>query len=209
MRDFRLRKRSTTSWPASSRPGARRCWPSSTTTAFATSCAPRRPPSRSLGRLVPEDVKRTFDRLGIPEAERKFLSASRRAVRVEVVYHRDSTRISRSRCVIFTDMDTALREHEDILRRVLRDRHPIPNDNKLAALKTLRCESGGSFVYVARGRPRGDAAPRLTSGSAPRIWGSSGARSSSPSPAHTFATSRVAPALLTTPTHFTRRCGRG
>jgi Fe-S cluster assembly protein SufB len=64
---------------------------------------------------VPEDVKKTFDRLGIPEAERKFLAGVGAQYESEVVYHQVNEELEKQG-VIFTDMDTALREHEDIVR---------------------------------------------------------------------------------------------
>ncbi len=104
-------------------------------------------PSRSWDD-VPEDVKRTFDRLGIPEAERKFLSGVGAQYESEVVYHQIHEDLEKQG-VIFTDMDTALREHEDIVRQYFATVIP-PNDNKLAALNSA-VWSGGSFVYVPEG----------------------------------------------------------
>jgi Fe-S cluster assembly protein SufB len=104
-------------------------------------------PSRSWDD-VPEDVKRTFDRLGIPEAERKFLSGVGAQYESEVVYHQIHEDLEKQG-VIFTDMDTALREHEDIVRKYFATVIP-PNDNKLAALNSA-VWSGGSFVYVPEG----------------------------------------------------------
>jgi Fe-S cluster assembly protein SufB len=104
-------------------------------------------PSRSWDD-VPEDVKRTFDRLGIPEAERKFLSGVGAQYESEVVYHQINEDLAKQG-VIFTDMDTALREHEDLVRRYFATVIP-PNDNKLAALNSA-VWSGGSFVYVPAG----------------------------------------------------------
>ena len=71
---------------------------------------------------VPEDVKNTFDRLGIPEAERKFLSGVGAQYESEVVYHPINKDLE-AKGVNFTDMDTAQREHEDIVQGVLRDDH--------------------------------------------------------------------------------------
>jgi Fe-S cluster assembly protein SufB len=64
---------------------------------------------------VPEDIKNTFDRLGIPEAERKFLAGVGAQYESEVVYHQVNEKLE-AQGVIFTDMDTALREHEDLVR---------------------------------------------------------------------------------------------
>ena len=97
---------------------------------------------------VPEDVKRTFDRLGIPEAERKFLAGVGAQYESEVVYHQVNEELEKQG-VIFMDMDTALREHGDLVKEYLGTIIP-PNDNKLAALNSA-VWSGGSFVYVPPG----------------------------------------------------------
>src|SRR6202789_3198740 len=97
---------------------------------------------------VPEDVKKTFDRLGIPEAERKFLSGVGAQYESEVVYHQINEELTKQG-VIFTDMDTALREHEDLVREYFASIIPA-NDNKLASLNSA-VWSGGSFVYVPPG----------------------------------------------------------
>ncbi|MCX6388497.1 MAG: Fe-S cluster assembly protein SufB, partial [Solirubrobacterales bacterium] len=64
---------------------------------------------------VPEDVKNTFDRLGIPEAERKFLAGVGAQYESEVVYHQIREDLE-EQGVIFKDMDSGLREHEDLVR---------------------------------------------------------------------------------------------
>src|SRR6201994_1317231 len=97
---------------------------------------------------VPEDIKNTFDRLGIPEAERKFLAGVGAQYESEVVYHQVNEKLE-EQGVIFTDMDTALREHEDLVREHWATIIP-PNDNKLAALNSA-VWSGGSFVYAPAG----------------------------------------------------------
>src|SRR5665213_1765315 len=97
---------------------------------------------------VPDDVKKTFDRLGIPEAERKFLSGVGAQYESEVVYHQINEELTKQG-VIFTDMDTALREHEDLVREYFASIIPA-NDNKLASLNSA-VWSGGSFVYVPPG----------------------------------------------------------
>ena len=97
---------------------------------------------------VPEDVKKTFDRLGIPEAERKFLAGVGAQYESEVVYHQINEKLE-AQGVIFMDMDTGLREHEDLVREYFATIIP-PNDNKLAALNSA-VWSGGSFVYVPPG----------------------------------------------------------
>ena len=97
---------------------------------------------------VPEDIKNTFDRLGIPEAERKFLAGVGAQYESEVVYHQVNEQLEKQG-VIFLDMDTALKEHEDIVREYWATIIPA-NDNKLAALNSA-VWSGGSFVYVPKG----------------------------------------------------------
>ena len=97
---------------------------------------------------VPEDIKNTFDRLGIPEAERKFLAGVGAQYESEVVYHQVNEQLEKQG-VIFLDMDTALREHEDLVREYWATVIPA-NDNKLAALNSA-VWSGGSFVYVPKG----------------------------------------------------------
>src|SRR3954447_25472386 len=83
---------------------------------------------------VPEDVKKTFDRLGIPEAERKFLAGVGAQYESEVVSHQVRKDLE-DQGVLFLDMDSALREHEDLVREYLATIIP-PNDNKLAALNS-------------------------------------------------------------------------
>ena len=97
---------------------------------------------------VPEDVKKTFDRLGIPEAERKFLASVGAQYESEVVYHQVREDLEKQG-VLFLDMDSGLREHEDLVREYFATVIP-PNDNKLAALNSA-VWSGGSFVYVPPG----------------------------------------------------------
>ena len=97
---------------------------------------------------VPEDVKRTFDRLGIPEAERRFLAGVGAQYESEVVYHQVHRDLE-DQGVIFLDMDSALRDHEELVREHFATIIPA-NDNKLAALNSA-VWSGGSFVYVPPG----------------------------------------------------------
>jgi Fe-S cluster assembly protein SufB len=97
---------------------------------------------------VPADIKNTFDRLGIPEAERKFLAGVGAQYESESVYHQVREDLEKQG-VIFMDMDSGLREHEDIVRQHWATVIP-PNDNKLAALNSA-VWSGGSFVYVPKG----------------------------------------------------------
>ncbi|MBI2579293.1 MAG: Fe-S cluster assembly protein SufB [Candidatus Aenigmarchaeota archaeon] len=97
---------------------------------------------------LPEGIKSTFDRLGIPEAERNFLAGAGAQFDSETVYHKireDLEQIG----VIFTDMDTAVKEHPDIVKKYFGTVIPY-NDNKFAALNSATW-SGGSFVYVPAG----------------------------------------------------------
>ena len=132
--------------PPDPRPGAATS-PRSTSTTSTTSCARPTRPQRNWDE-VPEDIKNTFDRLGIPEAERKFLAGVGAQYESEVVYHQIREDLEQQG-VIFMDMDSALREHEDIVREHWATVIP-PNDNKLAALNSA-VWSGGSFVYVPEG----------------------------------------------------------
>jgi Fe-S cluster assembly protein SufB len=97
---------------------------------------------------VPDAIKQTFDRLGIPEAERKFLSGVKAQFESEVVYGSLEESLSK-KGVIFTDTDTAVREHSDLLREYFGKIIP-PTDNKFAALNSA-VWSGGSFIYVPKG----------------------------------------------------------
>ncbi|HUE73074.1 MAG TPA: Fe-S cluster assembly protein SufB [Pirellulaceae bacterium] len=97
---------------------------------------------------VPKEIKDTFDRLGIPEAERKFLSGVKAQFESEVVYGSLKEDLSKQG-VIFTDTDTAVREHSDLVREYFAKIIP-PNDNKFAALNSA-VWSGGSFIYVPKG----------------------------------------------------------
>ncbi len=97
---------------------------------------------------VPEYIKRTYERLGIPEAERRFLAGLGAQYDSEVVYHRIREDLERMG-VIFVDMDTAVREYPDIVKEYFGTVIP-PTDNKFAALNTA-VWSGGSFVYVPKG----------------------------------------------------------
>src|SRR6266700_3556788 len=81
---------------------------------------------------VPEQIKATFEKLGIPEAERKFLAGVSAQYDSEVVYHSVKEELSKQG-VLFMDMDTALREHEDIVKKYFATVIPMA-DNKFAAL---------------------------------------------------------------------------
>ncbi|WP_297632199.1 Fe-S cluster assembly protein SufB [uncultured Clostridium sp.] len=97
---------------------------------------------------VPEDIKNTFDLLGIPEAEKESLAGVGAQYDSEVVYHSIKKELT-EQGVIYTDMETALKEHEDIVKEYFMTCVPV-NDHKFAALHGA-VWSGGSFVYVPEG----------------------------------------------------------
>jgi len=97
---------------------------------------------------VPEYIKKTFELLGIPEAERKFLAGVGAQYESEVVYHNIRKDLEK-KGVIFVDTDTAVKEYPDIVKKYFGTVVP-PNDNKFAALNTA-VWSGGSFIYVPEG----------------------------------------------------------
>ncbi len=98
---------------------------------------------------LPEDIKNTYDKLGIPEAEKQRLIAGVAAqYESEVVYHQIREDLEKQG-VLFLDTDTALREHEDLFREYFASAIPA-GDNKFSALNTA-VWSGGSFVYVPKG----------------------------------------------------------
>ena len=98
---------------------------------------------------LPEDIKNTYDRLGIPEAEKQRLVAGVAAqYESEVVYHKIREDLE-EQGVLFLDTDTGLREYEDMYRKYFGSVIPV-GDNKFAALNTA-VWSGGSFIYVPKG----------------------------------------------------------
>jgi len=108
-------------------------------------------PTEGQGRSweeVPDDIKKTFDRLGIPEAEKKFLAGVKAQYESEVVYGSLREELSKQG-VIFTDMDSAVRLYPDLVRQHFSTIIP-PTDNKFAALNSA-VWSGGSFIYVPPG----------------------------------------------------------
>lgn len=94
---------------------------------------------------VPKDIKETFDRLGIPEAERKFLAGVTAQYESEVVYHSVEQELKKQG-VVFMSMDDGLRQHPELVKKHFGTVIPFA-DNKFAALNTA-VWSGGSFVYV-------------------------------------------------------------
>ena len=97
---------------------------------------------------VPADIRNTFDKLGIPEAEQKWLSGVTAQYESEAVYHSIREDLEKQG-VIFLDMDSGLREHEDIVKKYFCSIIPY-QDNKFSALNTA-VWSGGSFIYVPKG----------------------------------------------------------
>ena len=97
---------------------------------------------------VPQEVKNTFEKLGILEAERKYLAGVTTLYESEAVYHNMLDELV-SKGVIFLDIDSALREYPDLFRKYFSTIVP-PSDNKLAALNSA-VWSGGSFIYVPKG----------------------------------------------------------
>ncbi|HEX3541398.1 MAG TPA: Fe-S cluster assembly protein SufB [Acidimicrobiales bacterium] len=97
---------------------------------------------------LPDSVKDTYEKLGIPEAERKYLAGVTAQYESEVVYHRNREDLE-AQGVIFCDMDTALREHPELVKQYFGTVIPL-NDNKFAALNSA-VWSGGSFIYVPPG----------------------------------------------------------
>jgi Fe-S cluster assembly protein SufB len=97
---------------------------------------------------VPEDIRRTYDRLGIPQAEKQYLAGVKAQYESEVVYGSLQEDLAKQG-VIFTDTDSAVREHPELLREYFSKVIP-PGDNKFAALNSA-VWSGGSFIYVPPG----------------------------------------------------------
>jgi len=97
---------------------------------------------------LPEEIRETYDRIGVPEAEKNFLAGVSAQYESEVVYESVNKKLA-SLGVLFCDMDTALRKYPDIVRKYFATLIPA-NDNKFAALNSA-VWSGGSFVYVPKG----------------------------------------------------------
>jgi Fe-S cluster assembly protein SufB len=97
---------------------------------------------------LPDSVKSTYEKLGIPEAERKYLAGVTAQYESEVVYHKNREDLE-AQGVLFCDMDTALREYPDLVKQHF-GRVITANDNKFAALNSAAW-SGGSFIYVPKG----------------------------------------------------------
>ena len=98
--------------------------------------------------MVPDSIKETYEKLGIPEAERKFLAGVTAQYESEVVYHRNREDLAELG-VLFCDMDTAVRDYPELVQEYFGSIIP-PNDNKFAALNSA-VWSGGSFIYIPPG----------------------------------------------------------
>ena len=97
---------------------------------------------------MPESIKNTYEKLGIPEAERKYLAGVTAQYESEVVYHRNREDLE-AQGVLFCDMDTAVKEYPQLVKDYFGKVIP-PNDNKFSALNSAAW-SGGSFIYVPPG----------------------------------------------------------
>ena len=97
---------------------------------------------------VPQDIKDTFERLGVPQAERKYLAGSAAQYESEMVYHKMKEQFDKLG-IIFTDTDTALQEYPDLFKKYFGKLVPI-DSNKFSALNCA-VWSGGTFIYVPKG----------------------------------------------------------
>ncbi len=97
---------------------------------------------------LPDSIKNTYEKLGIPEAERKYLAGVTAQYESEVVFHRNREDLE-AKGIIFCDMDTAVRDYPELVQKYFGKIIP-PNDNKFAALNSA-VWSGGSFIYVPPG----------------------------------------------------------
>ena len=121
---------------------------------------------------VPDEIKNTFDKLGIPEAEKKFLAGVEAQYESEVVYGTLREDLPK-KGVIFIDTDTALREYPDLVRRVLRTIIPTrttssPRSTRPSGRAVRSSTSPRASRSTSRCRP--------TSASTPRTWASSSGR---------------------------------
>lgn len=97
---------------------------------------------------VPDELKKTFDRLGVPQAERKYLAGASAQYESEVVYHHMKDEFEKLG-IIFMDMDSALKQYPELVHQYF-GKLVHPSDNKFAALNGA-VWSGGSFIYVPKG----------------------------------------------------------
>jgi Fe-S cluster assembly protein SufB len=124
---------------------------------------------------IPEEIRKTYERLGIPEAERKVLAGVGAQYDSEMVYHRVREELERQG-VIFVAIEEGMKKYEDLFREYFAKVVP-PEDNKFAALNSAAW-SGGSFVYVPPG-VKVELPLQPTSGSTPPSSASLSAPSSS------------------------------
>ena len=122
---------------------------------------------------LPDAIKNTYEKLGIPEAERKYLAGVTAQYESEVVFHRNREDLERQG-VIFCDMDTALREYPELVQAVLRHRDPAATTTS-SPRSTPRC-GPAARSSTCRRASRSRCRCRPTSGSTPRTWASSSAR---------------------------------
>ena len=122
---------------------------------------------------LPADILDTWDKLGIPEAEKKYLAGVGAQYESEVVYHKLQEDLEK-KGVIFLDTDTALREHEELVQAVLRHDHPAERQQVRGA--QLGRLVGRLLHLRAAGRARSRCRCRRTSASTPRTWASSSGR---------------------------------
>ena len=118
-------------------------------------------------------MKATYEKLGIPEAERQYLAGVTAQYECEVVYHRNREELEKQG-ILFCDMDTALREYPDIVKRYFGTVIP-PGDNKFAALNT-QCLERADRSSTCRRASTSRCRCRPTSASTPRTPASSSAR---------------------------------
>ncbi len=102
----------------------------------------------STWETLPEEIKRTYDRIGIPDAEKKYLGGVSAQYESETVYNSIQKTLSK-KGIIFLDMDSGLRQYPDLVKEYFGTLIP-PHDNKFAALNSATW-SGGSFIYVPKG----------------------------------------------------------
>ena len=122
---------------------------------------------------LPDAIKNTYEKLGIPEAERKYLSGVTAQYESEVVFHRNREDLE-AQGVLFCDMDTAVREYPEHRAQVVRHAHPARTTTS-SPPSTRRCGRAGRSS-TCRPASRSTCRCRPTSGSTPRTWASSSGR---------------------------------
>ena len=118
---------------------------------------------------LPDRIKQTYEKLGIPEAERKYLAGVTSQYDSEVVYHKNRDDLA-TQGILFCDMDTAVRDYPELVQKYLGTIIP-PGDNKFAALNSA-VWSGGSFIYVPPGVNCEMRHSTLGSMESSRVWSS-------------------------------------